>query len=190
MHANSSVNVDANTYCRDPCTPLDLDDLSHFSLLAELHENTISPICQPFHTEHLSSDKFQHSSLPKLDIESESSDGKVSDYNTCATYCLSTTNSQQSEKEVGSYMCHLVPPPCSSMEAYLLLEVARSNRQISLMQKDLTYEIVHHNAVALQLNHIVLERVERDLHTADELVGHVRLTIRQTGHSAAFEHAM
>ena len=58
------------------------------------------------------------------------------------------------------------------------------------MQKDLAYEIVHHNTIALQLNHIVLERTERDLHTADELIGHIRLTIRQTGHSAVFEHAM
>ena len=76
------------------------------------------------------------------------------------------------------------------MEAYLLLEVAQSNRQISLMRKDLTYEIVHHNTIALQLNRIMLERMERDLHAADELVGHVHLTIRQTGHSAAFKHAM
>ena len=76
------------------------------------------------------------------------------------------------------------------MEAYLLLEVARSNHQISLMRKDLTYEIVHRNTITLQLNRIVLERMERDLHAADELVGHVHLTIRQTGHSAAFEHTM
>ena len=58
------------------------------------------------------------------------------------------------------------------------------------MRKDLAYKIVHRNTIALQLNHIVLERMERDLHTADELIGHVRLTIRQTGHSAVFEHAM
>ena len=58
------------------------------------------------------------------------------------------------------------------------------------MRKDLAYEIVHHNAIALQLNRIMLERAEKDLHAADELIGHVRLTIRQTGQSAAFEYAM
>ena len=58
------------------------------------------------------------------------------------------------------------------------------------MWKDLTYEIVHHNTITLQLNCIMLERTERDLHTADELIGHICLTIRQTDHSAAFEHAM
>ena len=36
----------------------------------------------------------------------------------------------------------------------------------------------------------MLKRVEKDLHAADELVGHVRLTIRQSGHSAMFEYAM
>ena len=76
------------------------------------------------------------------------------------------------------------------MEAYLLLEAARSDRQISLMRKDLAYEIVHRNTIALQLNRIILERVETDLHAADEFVGHVRLTIRQSGHSAAVEYAM
>ena len=59
------------------------------------------------------------------------------------------------------------------MEAYLLLEAAQSDHQISLMRKDLAYEIVHRNTIALQLNHIILERAETDLHAADEFVGHV-----------------
>ena len=58
------------------------------------------------------------------------------------------------------------------------------------MWKDLTYEIVHRNAIALQLNRIMLERAEKDLHAADELISHVRLTIRQTGQLVAFEYAM
>ena len=89
---------------------------------------TISPICQPVCTDHISSDKFQHSLLAKLDIESELlSDWKVSNHDTDATQL--STNFQQSEEEAGSYAHHLVPPPCSSMEAYLLLEVAWSNHQ-------------------------------------------------------------
>ena len=76
------------------------------------------------------------------------------------------------------------------MEAYLLLEAARSDRQISSMRKDLAYEIVHRNSIALQLNRLMLERAETDLDAADELVGHVRLTIRQSGHSPAVEYAM
>ncbi|KAI5996642.1 hypothetical protein EDC04DRAFT_2979373 [Pisolithus marmoratus] len=67
-------------------------------------------------------------------------------------------NSQQSEQATNSYVCPcIIPPPCDSMEAYLLLEVARSDRQISLKWKDLAYEIVHHNTITLQLNHIFLE---------------------------------
>ena len=58
------------------------------------------------------------------------------------------------------------------------------------MRKDLTYEIIHRNTIALQLNRIMLERAEKDLHAADKLVGHVHLTIRQSGHSTAFEYAM
>ena len=76
------------------------------------------------------------------------------------------------------------------MEAYLLLEAARSDRQISLMRKNLAHEIVHRNTITLQLNRISLERAEKDLHTADEFVGKVRLTIRQSGQSTAKEYAM
>jgi len=83
-----------------------------------------------------------------------------------------------------------VPPPCNSMEACLLLEAARSEHQISLMRKDLAYEIVHRNTITLQLNRLVLERAEKNLRAADELVGHVRLTIRQHGYSTADEYVM
>lgn len=76
------------------------------------------------------------------------------------------------------------------MEAYLLLEAARSNRQISRMRTDLAVEIVHRNTIALQFNRLVLERAQNDLRAADELVGYVRLSIRQSGHSAASQYAM
>ncbi|KIK17990.1 hypothetical protein PISMIDRAFT_110360, partial [Pisolithus microcarpus 441] len=84
----------------------------------------------------------------------------------------------------------IVPPPCSSMEAYLLLEVTRSDCQILLKQKDLAYEIIHCNTIALQLNCIVLEWAERDLHMVDEHISHVHLTIRQSGHPVAPVYAM
>ena len=48
------------------------------------------------------------------------------------------------------------------MEAYLLLEAAQSDRQISLMRKKLAYEIIHRNTIALQLNRIVLEKAKED----------------------------
>ena len=76
------------------------------------------------------------------------------------------------------------------MEAYLHLEAARSNQQISLMQKNLAYEIIHRNTIALQLNQIMLEKAEEDLQQADELIGQVRLTVRQSGHSVTSENAM
>ncbi|KAI6040685.1 hypothetical protein EDC04DRAFT_2602289 [Pisolithus marmoratus] len=70
------------------------------------------------------------------------------------------------------------------------MEAARSDCQISLMRKDLAYEIVHHNTIALQLNRIMLERAEVDLLVADKLVGHIQLTIRQSGHLAVVEYAI
>ena len=75
------------------------------------------------------------------------------------------------------------------MEAYLLLEAARSDQQISLtMRKKLAYEIIHRNTIALQLNRIVLEKAEEDFQRAEELIGRVQLTVRQSGHSTAFEN--
>ena len=76
------------------------------------------------------------------------------------------------------------------MEAYLLLEAAQSDRQISCMQMDLAVEIIHHNTIALQFNRLVLKRAQKDLRTADELVSYVHLSIRQSGHSAASEYAL
>lgn len=76
------------------------------------------------------------------------------------------------------------------MEAYLLLEAARSDRAISMMRNDLANEIVHRNTIALQLNRLLLENAQNDLRAADEVVGHVRLTIRQSGHSIVREHAI
>ena len=89
----------------------------------------------------------------------------------------------------GSHKC-TIPPPCNSMEAYLLLEAAQSDHQICLMCKDLACEVIHCNTIALQLNHIPLERSEKALQVADEFIGHVHVTIRQSGQSAALEYAM
>lgn len=36
----------------------------------------------------------------------------------------------------------------------------------------------------------MLEKAEEDLQQADELIGQVHLTVRQSGHSAAFENAI
>ncbi|KAI6103238.1 hypothetical protein EV401DRAFT_1893671 [Pisolithus croceorrhizus] len=39
-------------------------------------------------------------------------------------------------------------------------------------------------------NHMTLERAQKDIHTADQFIRHVWLTIRQSGHTPAFEYAM
>ncbi|KAI6095948.1 hypothetical protein EDD16DRAFT_1528336 [Pisolithus croceorrhizus] len=83
-----------------------------------------------------------------------------------------------------------VPSPCSSREAYLLLEVAKADRRIFLAHKALTLQIVQHNMLILQYNHMTLERAQKDIHTADQFIRHVWLTIRQSGHTPAFEYAM
>jgi hypothetical protein len=89
-----------------------------------------------------------------------------------------------------SHLGYIVSPPRSSMEAYLRLEAARSERVISRMCKDLAHEIVHHNVIALQLNQLVLEDARNDSHAADEFVGHVHFTIRRSGYSVVHEQAM
>jgi hypothetical protein len=76
------------------------------------------------------------------------------------------------------------------MEAYLLLEAARSDQAISRIQKDLACEIIHRNTITLQLNRIVLEKAQNDSRAADEFVGHVRLCVRESGFSTAQEQAM
>ena len=58
------------------------------------------------------------------------------------------------------------------------------------MRKNLAHEIVHRNTIALQLNRIMLEKAEEDLLQAEELIGRVRLTVRQCGYSAAHRYAM
>ena len=56
------------------------------------------------------------------------------------------------------------------------------------MRKNLAYEIIHRNTIALQLNRIVLEKAEEDFQRAEELIGQVRLTVRQSRHSTTFEN--
>ena len=58
------------------------------------------------------------------------------------------------------------------------------------MWMDLAVEIIHHNTLALQFNRLMLERAQKDLHAADELVGYVCLSIRQSGHLAASEYVL
>lgn len=55
------------------------------------------------------------------------------------------------------------------------------------MWNDLTNEIVRRNVITLQLNRLFLENAQKDLRAADELVGHVRLSIRQSGYSVVHE---
>ncbi|KAN0074460.1 hypothetical protein V8E55_011872 [Tylopilus felleus] len=135
----------------------------------ELLENTISPVYW----------RLQHSWFGDRDHE----EAKANYNDSSGRMLLNLTRSAP-----GSYLGYIVPPPCSSMEAYLLLEAAQSDRAILHMQKDLTYEIIHRNSITLQLNWLLLENAQNDLHTAYELVGHVHLSIRQCGYSAAHEH--
>jgi len=75
----TSVNFDASAQRHNRYQQRDSGNLFRLSLLAELHENAIAPICWPFQL--LSSSKSQHPSwmLPtELEIQSELSDSKVS----------------------------------------------------------------------------------------------------------------
>ena len=85
---------------------------------------------------------------------------------------------------------HVVPPPSSTAEAYLLLETARADRQVWLTRQNLVHQIIHRNTLTLQYNRLMLEKAQDALCTADRFVGEVRTTIRQSGVTAAFEHAM
>ncbi|KIM53386.1 hypothetical protein SCLCIDRAFT_11597 [Scleroderma citrinum Foug A] len=85
---------------------------------------------------------------------------------------------------------HVVPPPTSTAEAYLLLKTARANRQVWLTRQNLVHQIVHRNTLTLQYNHLMLEKAQDTLHTADRFMGKVHTTIRQSGVTAAFEYVM
>ncbi|KAI6127272.1 hypothetical protein F5141DRAFT_1210637 [Pisolithus sp. B1] len=83
-----------------------------------------------------------------------------------------------------------VPSPCSSREAYLLLEVAKADQHIFLAREALTLQIIQHNMLILQYNRMMLERAQKDICTADQFIRHVWLTIWRSGHTPAFEYAM
>ena len=53
------------------------------------------------------------------------------------------------------------------------MEAARSDRIISALKKDLAFEMVHRNTIALQLNQVMLEKAPEDLNNVDEHVGYV-----------------
>ena len=84
----------------------------------------------------------------------------------------------------------IVPPPNNPTEAWLLLVAACANRQVQLMQKNLTLQIIHCNTVTLQYNRLVLEKAREELHAAERLIGHVCFTIRKSGIPVAFEGTM
>ena len=76
------------------------------------------------------------------------------------------------------------------IEAYLLLETARADRQVWVTRQALAHQIIHRNTLTLQYNRLMLEKAQGVLCTVDRFVGKVRTTIRQSGVTAAFEHAM
>jgi hypothetical protein len=84
----------------------------------------------------------------------------------------------------------IVPPLSDPTEACLLLAAASTDRQVQLMQKNLALQIIHHNTVTLQYNHLVLEKAREELHAAEHLIGHVHFTIRMSGIPVAFEGTM
>ncbi|KAI6097818.1 hypothetical protein F5141DRAFT_1067058 [Pisolithus sp. B1] len=83
-----------------------------------------------------------------------------------------------------------VPSPCSSREAYLLLEVAKADRCIFLARKALALQIIQRNMLVLRYNCMMLERAQKDICTADQFIRHVWLTIWQSGHTPVFKYAM
>ncbi|KIM61925.1 hypothetical protein SCLCIDRAFT_120639, partial [Scleroderma citrinum Foug A] len=85
---------------------------------------------------------------------------------------------------------HVVPPPSSTIEAYLLLETAHADRQVWVTRQALAHQIIHRNTLTLQYNRLMLEKAQGMLHTADQFVGKVCTTVRQSGVTATFEHAM
>ncbi|KIJ11766.1 hypothetical protein PAXINDRAFT_101542 [Paxillus involutus ATCC 200175] len=102
---------------------------------------------------------------------------------------MSGLGSHQEQEQTAS-SSHVIPPPSSTVEAYLLLEAARADRQVCLTRKTLALQIIHRNTLTLQYNRLLLEKVQDELSTADQFIGHVWLTIRKSGHPVAFEYAM
>lgn len=84
----------------------------------------------------------------------------------------------------------IVPIPRDMIKAYLLLEVTHANHQLHLMQWSLALQIVHHDILALQYNHILLKKAQEDLHLADHLIGSVWFIIHRSGIPVASKYAM
>lgn len=70
-----------------------------------------------------------------------------------------------------------VPVPRDSTEVCLLLEAACADCQVHLTLQNLVHQVVHHNTLTFQYNHILLERAQDDLRTAEHFVGKVRFVI-------------
>lgn len=82
-----------------------------------------------------------------------------------------------------------ISSPRTSVEAYLLLEMARTDRNVCDFRTKLANELVRHSAVTLKYNCLQLQKVKDDLHDANHHVGRVRLLIRESG-LAVSAHAL
>ena len=58
------------------------------------------------------------------------------------------------------------------------------------MQKDLTHKIIHRNTITLQLNWIFFDNSQNDLCAVDEFVGHIHLSLQQSGYLTVCKHTI
>jgi len=133
-----SCTTQSHDYCGKQLGRESDNNIFHFSPVAELYCTMI-----PSYQQRLLK------SPAKVDaLESSGSDSKVH----IMLHSVLPTLMIIFQSELGAEsIVDLIPPPCSSMEAYVLLEEARSDRQILLM-KLYTATLLHYNSIASHLS--------------------------------------
>ena len=76
-----------------------------------------------------------------------------------------------------------IPPPDNLTEAHLLLETAISNCRVQYIQKSLTDQLIHRDALQLQYSRLQVEKAESKLTAAELHVGRVHMIVRCSGYS-------
>ncbi|KIJ16553.1 hypothetical protein PAXINDRAFT_11003 [Paxillus involutus ATCC 200175] len=76
-----------------------------------------------------------------------------------------------------------IPAPDDLVEAHLLLETARSDHQIRLIEKTLADQLVHCDALRLQYSRLQVEEAELNLSAAELHIGRVHMVVRWSGYT-------
>ncbi|KAI6013411.1 hypothetical protein PISMIDRAFT_105375, partial [Pisolithus microcarpus 441] len=75
----------------------------------------------------------------------------------------------------------VISSPDNLVEAHLLLEMVISNCNIHHIQQSLTEQLIHHDMLQLQYNHLQVEEAQSRLAATELHVGWVCMVVRHCG---------